>query len=120
MVRVRSWPRTELDLLLVQHNNPRHILVGECKYAWEYKGAYFGEGRGFVERVAKAIRDSPKIRTALDLPREMPVVAVLFVSHSGRDLTVRRPSLMVTMTHVLSGQFRESVESWLSLQEGST
>ncbi len=118
LARSTGKPRTELDLLLVHHNNPRHILVGECKFAWEYKGAYFREGRGFVERVAKAIRYSPKIRTALNLPGDMPVVPVLFVSHSGRGLTARRPSLMVTMTHVLSGQFRQSVESWLSLHEG--
>ena len=120
LARSTGKPRTELDLLLVQHDNPSHILVGECKFAWEYKGGYFRAGRRFVEHAARAIRESREIRTALGLPDKLPVVSVLFVSHSGRGLATPRPSLMITMTQALSGQFRHSAETFLARQEKVT
>ncbi len=110
-------PRTELDLLLVHDGEPRHILVGECKFTTEYKGGYFREGRGFVERAAKAIRGSLEIRKSLGLPEELPVVATLIVSHSGRGMAVPRPSLMIPMTHLLSGQFLRTIRHWLASPE---
>jgi len=117
LARSVGKPRTELDLLLVHNDEPRHVLVGECKFTNGYKGVYFREGRGFVERASKAIRGSLEIRKSLGLPEDFPVVAALFASHSGRGMAVPRPSLMLPMIHLLSGQFLRTVRRWLNSSE---
>ncbi len=114
LARSLGKPRTELDLLLVQHTQPPHVLVGECKFAWEYNANYFRKGRLFAERASQAIRESRDIRKALGLPDELPVVPVLFASHCGPGIVGRRPSVMVTMLHTLSGRLQQLVASYLA------
>ena len=112
-------PRTELDVLLVHDEEPSHVLVGECKFGHQYRGDQWARARLFAERIAKAIGDSSEIRDILGLPHGLPIVAAAFVSHSGPCMTVSRPSVIVPMTHLLSGQFKEMVKAYLAGRDAS-
>jgi hypothetical protein len=104
---------TDIDILLVHHAQPKHILIGECKYTVIYKDSYYEKGIVSTEKLAGAISGSPEVRKALGLPLDYQIIPVIFVSHTGELSKDISKSLKVPMHLLLSGAFERMIADYI-------
>jgi len=104
----------ELDIFLIKHDEPKHILVGECIFSRRYARTRYQRRRTKVKKFTNFLRKHPVAKEELSLPLDYPIVATLFTSLSGPIFRQRDGVLKTTFPPILWGTFKNWINQYIS------
>lgn len=103
-----------IDIFLIHNSNPKHVLMGECKFTKEYKGEEYSEGRDHIKIFTEFVKGDEKAKTSLKIPLDYPIVPVLFTSFSGPIYKENEGVIKTTFPPIVSGKFKEWINDYIS------
>lgn len=97
----------EIDIFLIHDNNPKHVLMGECKFTKEYKEKEYSEGRDHIKIFTEFVKGNENAKMFLKIPLDYSIVPVLFTSFSGPIYRENDCVIKTTFPPIVSGKFKE-------------
>lgn len=101
------------DIVLIHHDKPKHVLVGQCKFTKKYSHLKYRAGLNHVKKFAIFLDQSEKARTDINVPSDYPIVPCLFTAFSGQIYKYEPSILKSTLYPVITFQFMDLVEKQL-------
>lgn len=101
------------DIVLIHHDKPKHVLVGQCKFTKKYSHLKYRAGLIHVKKFAIFLDESEKARTDINVPSDYPIVPCLFTSFSGQIYKHEPSILKSTLYPVITFRFMDLVEKQL-------
>jgi len=102
------------DIVLIHHNGPKHVLVGQCKFTNKYNQRKYLAGLNHVKKFAVFLDQSEEARKDINIPLDYPIVPCLFTSFSGPVYRYELDVLKSTLYPVLTFRFMDLVEKYLN------
>lgn len=99
----------EEDILLLHKKEPKHALIGQAKFTRHYNHGKYCAGRKHVKKLVKYIEANEAAKAELRIPKDFPVVPVMFTSYTGSLHQKEDEMLVTTIFPVLRGRFRDQV-----------
>lgn len=103
----------QIDIFLIHNNNPKHVLMGECKFTKEYKKEEYSEGRDHIKIFTEFVKGDENAKTFLKIPLDYPIVPVLFTSFSGSIYRENDDVIKTTFPPIVSGKFKEWINDYI-------
>ena len=97
----------QIDIFLIHNNNPKHVLMGECKFTKEYKKEEYSEGRDHIKIFTEFVKGDENAKTFLKIPSDYPIVPILFTSFSGPIYRESDGVIKTTFPPIVSGKFKK-------------
>ena len=104
----------EIDIFLIHNNNPRHVLMGECKFTNEYKEEEYSEGRDHIKIFTEFVKGDENAKTFLEIPLDYPIVPIFFTSFSGPIYRENDDVIKTTIPPIVSGKFKEWTKNYIA------
>jgi len=105
---------TDIDILLIHHSDPRHIIVGECEFTRKYSAYKYSAKIRHANRLRGYLIENQNAKEELNLPLDYPIIPVLFTSFSGGVFRNKDGVVKTTFPPILWGKFKEWVSNYLS------
>lgn len=74
---------TDIDLLLIQDNDPKHVLIGECCFTKKYNEDKYQIHYNRLNKINDFLNKHPETKIELGIPDGYPIVSILFTSFLG-------------------------------------
>jgi hypothetical protein len=108
---IAEW---EEDLVLLHLNNPKHCLVAQAKFTKEYSNSEYINGRKHVEDFVSFVQGNESAKLELNIPKDMPIVPVLFTSFTGPIHKQKDKVLKTTIIPIIGRKFPSIISKIIS------
>jgi hypothetical protein len=113
-LRIQEKGGYDIDIFLIHNSNPKHVLMGECKFTKEYKEKEYSDGIDHIKEFTEFVKGDEKAKTSLKIPLDYPIVHVLFTSFSGPIYRESDGTIKTTFPPIVSGEFKEWISNYIS------
>ena len=105
---------TDIDILLINDDEPKDIILGECEFTRKYSTMKYLAKIRHIKRLRRYLTENQNAKEELNLPLDYPIVPVLFTSFSGSVFRNKDDVVKTTFPPILWGKFKEWIPNYLA------
>lgn len=104
---------TDIDLILIHHDEPKHILISECKFTKRYDEIEYHHAMSHIKTITDFLRKENKAMAELGIPLGIPLIPTIFTSFSGPIYKDEKDILKSTSHPIITTNFTTYVQKYL-------